>query len=169
MAVDGRGCWNAHGRASEQQPALPGGWQLLALPGADIKGSSSSCRVDHGLIPEREGGEALGAIPGLSVLSLSQRCTCAPLFCVEMSKPTGASGFLEGSGVFHTPFVLPTVGGSSGSSWSAAIPLGQKVKGSLILKPGGLLVVSWSCGQQSLMHEQGNPAQNVPPGKIINR
>lgn len=26
-----------------------------------ITGSCSSCRVNHGLIPEREGGEALGA------------------------------------------------------------------------------------------------------------
>lgn len=63
MAVDGHGCWNPHGRASEQQPALPGGLQLLALPGADIKGNFSSCGVNHGLRPEREGGEALGADP----------------------------------------------------------------------------------------------------------
>lgn len=63
MAVDGHGCWNPHGRALEQQPALPGGLQLLALPGADIKGSFSNCRVNHGLIPEGEGGEALGAHP----------------------------------------------------------------------------------------------------------
>lgn len=104
MAVDGHGGWNPHGRASEQQPVLPGGLQLLALPGADIKGSFSKCRVNHGLIPEREGGEALGAHPwAFSAVPFTQVQVCSFILygCLwGGDKPPGASGFVEGSGFF---------------------------------------------------------------------
>lgn len=119
--------------------------QLLALPGAGTKGSFSSLGVNRGLIPGREGGEALGAVPWAFSAVPFTECRCAPSFYTKMSfwggaKPTGASGFMEGRGFFPIPFV----GSSGGSSRSSAIPLEQKVKGSLILGPAGLLVVSKS-------------------------
>lgn len=97
--------------------------QLLALPGVDIKGNFANYRVNHGINPERERGEALGgSIPGLSVpvpFREVQVCcfTLQQTFWVD-GKYTRAcrfTGELRGFYFFCITFVLATVGGS----WSS--------------------------------------------------
>lgn len=134
-----------------------------ALPGAGIRGSSSSCGLNPGLIPEGKVGELWELLPGLSGLSLSQRCRCAPFLYIEMSvwggdKPPGASGFMEGRGFFHIYLCLPRWG----LRW-------QLLQFCHSFGAGGEGIIASGASWAPLCVQILLRAESIPPGKIMSR